>query len=225
MLVSAVLSALVCKSPAYVPTAAYDVQDLDGWQIHLDRHFKNTQGEQSKKTFALLDTMLKHVIKTMPKDKVDILKKTPIWIMEDSPNGSAMVYHPNRQWLIDHQQNPDKAQCVELSHPDKFLAWSDIQPDMAMHELAHSYHDRVLGFDNKEIKAAYDAAVKSGLYDNVKHANGKMQRHYCLTNPQEFFAEMTESYFGKNDFYPYDREELKKYDPKTYKLIESVWYR
>jgi hypothetical protein len=32
----------------------------------------------------------------------------------------------------------------------------------------------------------------------------------------EFFAEMTEAYFWKNDMFPFDRNELKSYDPETY---------
>ncbi len=37
-----------------------------------------------------------------------------------------------------------------------------------------------------------------------------MREHYGLTNAKEFFAEMTETYFGSNDFYPFVAGELKK---------------
>ena len=30
-------------------------------------------------------------------------------------------------------------------------------------------------------------------------------RHYALTNHKEFFAEMSEAYFGMNDFFPFNR--------------------
>jgi hypothetical protein len=29
----------------------------------------------------------------------------------------------------------------------------------------------------------------------------------------KYFADLTEAYFGKNDFFPFNREDLKKYDP------------
>jgi hypothetical protein len=34
---------------------------------------------------------------------------------------------------------------------------------------------------------------------------------------------MSESYFGKNDFYPFDREELQKAEPELFKLLEEIW--
>ena len=35
-------------------------------------------------------------------------------------------------------------------------------------------------------------------------------RHYGLTNPMEFLAEMTEAYFGVNDFFSFNRAELRE---------------
>jgi hypothetical protein len=43
------------------------------------------------------------------------------------------------------------------------------------------------------------------------------------TNYKEYFAELTEAYFGKNDFFPFERADLKKYDPTGYKLMQDVW--
>ena len=48
-------------------------------------------------------------------------------------------------------------------------------------------------------------------------------RHYARTNHKEFFAEMTESYVGVNDFYPFVRAELEEHDPKTFALMENIW--
>ena len=103
-------------------------------------------------------------------------------------------------------------------------------PSFALHELAHSYHDRVLpeGFGNLEIKAAYERAKASGKYDRVErwHGNGKpntFERAYVMTNPQEFFAENTEAFFSRNDFFPFTRAELKECDPETFALLEKLW--
>jgi hypothetical protein len=97
------------------------------------------------------------------------------------------------------------------------------QPWVILHELAHAYHDRVLGFDHEEIRQAYDRAVENKLYDTVLLIDGRDTRHYALTNHKEFFAELTESFFGTNDFYPFVRAELKEHDPRTYALLEKIW--
>ena len=39
----------------------------------------------------------------------------------------------------------------------------------------------------------------------------------------QYFADLTEAYFGKNDFFPFNREDLKKYDPTGYQLMKTVW--
>ena len=95
-------------------------------------------------------------------------------------------------------------------------------PYVILHELAHSYHDQVLGF-NIDIINAYRRAEKAGLYEKVLLFRGGLTRHYASTNHKEFFAEMTESYLGVNDFYPFVRAELKEHDPETFHLMERIW--
>ncbi len=55
------------------------------------------------------------------------------------------------------------------------------------------------------------------------HIRGADCRHYALTDPKEFFAEMTEAYFGTNDFFPFVRAELQRSDPETFALLEEIW--
>jgi hypothetical protein len=44
-----------------------------------------------------------------------------------------------------------------------------------------------------------------------------------MTNPMEYFAETSESFFGTNDFYPFVRVELQRHDPKMYELPRKLW--
>ena len=44
-----------------------------------------------------------------------------------------------------------------------------------------------------------------------------------MANPMEFFAENTEAFFCRNDFFPFTRDELKRYDPETFALVEKLW--
>jgi Mlc titration factor MtfA (ptsG expression regulator) len=103
-------------------------------------------------------------------------------------------------------------------------------PNFALHELAHAYHHRVLpdGFDNAELKAAYERAKASKTYDKVERwfGNGRpntTERAYAMSNPQEYFAESTEAYFSRNDFFPFNRANLKQHDPEMEKLLGSLW--
>ena len=81
----------------------------------------------------------------------------------------------------------------------------------------------MLGFEEPRIKECYERYKRSGHGDAVLLFNGKRVRHYALTNCKEFFAEMTESYFGMNDFFPFNREELMTAEPEIYELMRSAW--
>jgi len=47
--------------------------------------------------------------------------------------------------------------------------------------------------------------------------------HYAANNDKEYFAEGTEAYFYRNDFYPFVRAELKEHDPVLHDLLEEIW--
>lgn len=102
-------------------------------------------------------------------------------------------------------------------------------PNFALHELAHAYHDRVLGFDQADIIAAYNKAKAAGKYDKVQRQDSegrkRLDRAYAMTNHKEYFAECTEAFFSKNDFFPFTREELKAHDPDMFELLKAVWDR
>ena len=90
-------------------------------------------------------------------------------------------------------------------------------------ELAHAYHHQVLGYDQPDIKAAFQRAVEGKSYESVLRFDGHHGRHYALNNDQEYFAETTEAYFATNDFYPFVRAELGEHDPEMAKVLRKVW--
>jgi tRNA U38,U39,U40 pseudouridine synthase TruA len=92
-----------------------------------------------------------------------------------------------------------------------------------LHELAHAYHDQVLGFDEPRILAAWEAFKTDGRGDATLLFDGSRVKHYGLTDHKEFFAEMTEAYFGTNDFHPFNRAELKTDYPDIFALLATIW--
>ena len=92
-----------------------------------------------------------------------------------------------------------------------------------LHELAHAYHDQILGFDDPEILRAYNDAKKKGIYEKVLLHTGREVRHYAATDHKEYFAEATEAYLYRNDFYPFVAAELRRHDPAAFTIMENVW--
>jgi hypothetical protein len=189
----------------------------------VNRELLESRAELGTRALELLGTKLRNVREVVPPNALLALEKVPIWLGVNDYAAPNACYHPSADWLRGHGWNPDKAGAVEIGNAAIFIDWSHTQPMMVLHELAHAYHHQVIGHTNAAIRAAFERARASGIYDSVKHANGRMQRAYALNNDQEFFAEMSEAFFGRNDFYPFTRDELKEHDPETFHVIESVW--
>lgn len=138
-----------------------------------------------------------------------------------------MQYHPSRGWLKEEGYSEALAKCVHIPSVEGFLAPFDIHrmPWVVLHELAHAYHDQVLGFEEPRLVAAWENFRASGKYKSVLTSYGAMREHYGLNNAKEFFAEMTESYFGSNDFYPFVAGELKQAEPEIFLLLAAIWGR
>jgi hypothetical protein len=98
------------------------------------------------------------------------------------------------------------------------------QPMLVLHELSHGYHHRVLGTWNAEVRRVYKAAKDRGLYRDVRFSNGSTTPlGHAGKDEWEYFAELSEAYFGQNDQTPLNRSDLKIHDLDGFHLIEQAW--
>ena len=200
-----------------------------GWRVKVNAAFRRAQPAVVTAALALLEKELAAVTQSLPPQRLAQLRQAIFWLDERVPEGPpatrAPVFHPSPVWLMEHGLNPDMAGGIELPNAQTFLDSYSWEPAAILHELAHFYHHAVLGEDNPVIREAYDHAKAAGLYQNVAHYDGKTLPAYALTNPNEFFAELTEAYFGRNDFFPFTRDELEAYDPVGFAMVKTLWER
>ena len=179
-------------------------------------------GERAIKLLTARLVIIAVVLQEAPLAK---LREVPIQLDLNYGALRNMQYHPSASWLKSKGYSEDLAKCVHIPEAQDFLSpyENHRQPTAVLHELAHAYHDRVLGFDEPRIVAAYKRFREGGRYKSVLTTPGPMREHYALTNEKEFFAEMTESYFGENDFYPFVAGELKQAEPEIFNLLRDIW--
>jgi hypothetical protein len=215
------------KSEPAKPTA-HAVQDLEGWIVHIDqRLLAGPDKELGEGAVRLLANRLSDIKLIVPADKVARLQRVPIWLDRSHGELTSAQYHPSAAWLEEHGYDSALARCVHIPDAAEYSSrrHQSIQPWSILHELAHAYHDQVLGFENAEIMAAWQKFNDSGKYKSVLYIEGNQRQHYGLTNAKEFFAEMTEAFFGTNDFFPFNRAELQHAEPEIYELLKKVWGR
>ena len=208
----------------YRPTSEYESRNMRGWTLMIGPDLLADE-DLAKKVFAELERQLVAIEQAVPPGPLEKLRKVTIWVEKEEGHHPCMAYHPDRGWLIEHDMNPDKARCVEIANAQNFVRWTKDQPWMVLHELAHGYHDQFLpgGYRNKELREAFERAKSAGKYEAVAYVRGGQKRAYALNNPMEFFAENSEALFGKNDFFPFNRDDLKAFDPETFSLLCKLW--
>ena len=52
----------------------------------------------------------------------------------------------------------DLTRCVDLGDASNFLRSAGHQPAMVLHELAHGYHDQMLGWEREDVVVAFKKA-------------------------------------------------------------------
>lgn len=222
-----VTAALADDQPVESQPASRSPRQLEGWTLRVDDRLLGEAPEAALGARALkfLEAKLVEIKAVVPPGKLALLQKVTIVVDLHCGKLKSMQYHPGAGWLKENGYPEDLVQCVHIPRAADVVTKRNIneQPWVILHELAHAFHDQQLGFDHPEIKAAQEAYKASGHGDATLLYNGKKVKHYALTNPMEFFAEMTEAYFGSNDFYPFNRAELMDAEPEIFRLLEEIW--
>ena len=212
-------------------SASFQTNSIQGWRVLVNQRLLADEKAATEKALGLLRGQLQEIVRVVPAPAVAKLREVTLWFSPEYPGVKPRAeYHPGADWLRDNGRDPVMVRGVEFTDVKNFEAETKRMPNFTLHELAHAYHDRVLarGFDNAEIKAAYKRAKASKSYDQVERWFGNerpntKEKAYAMTSTMEYFAESTEAFFSRNDFFPFTRDELKQHDPEMEQLLVKLW--
>jgi len=225
------LMMLVSASSAHAQmhVDGYTHQEIAGWDVYVSADANANASTATSQALTLLESKLTEILTFSFSTEVrDALLAVPIFVDRNVTSGAA-VYHPSANWLQQNGYPVEKAQAVEISNVRNFVDWTNQnQPMMVLHELAHALHDRLLSFNNVQILDAYTEAMTRNLYVNVLYNPGIgapfiASIAYASTNFIEYFAEISEAYFGENDYFPFVRSDLESYDALGFEAVEELW--
>lgn len=219
----------------------YEKSILGGWPVRLEKNWHG--GDQKLK--RLFEDHLEIATKFLPPHAREELKKTTPFFINKSQRygpevcpieGSGMCFHPEAEWLEENGMCKEKCECVEVykceEYLDDYQLWGP--GGVLLHELCHAYHWKMVpgGYENPEIQKCYEMAMRDGLYNCVKvhGTQGPKARAYACENAMEYFAELSVAFLaGKDDnieynkWQPFNRRELKKFDPRAFTLLQKIW--
>ncbi|MFZ4763897.1 MAG: anhydro-N-acetylmuramic acid kinase, partial [Roseimicrobium sp.] len=146
----ATLSALAQDRPKPEKPTGHAPRAIEGWSVRVDeRLLAPAHEELGRRAIALLTAKLADIRLLMAHDRVAALQRVAIVL--DLTHGSltSMQYHPSADWLVAHGYARELEKCVHIPVAETFASaqHNHVQPWCVLHELAHAYHDQVLGFD------------------------------------------------------------------------------
>jgi hypothetical protein len=207
----------------------YERRVIEGFTllIHQDVIKNDKDSKLERKPLDVLELELKGIVRVMNPKALNVLRQALIWVQWDDKTelssgrkGTAVaVYYGGHQAaMLKKGEHPLKANAVTIITMKSLTAEHQPSRDtgrcVILHEIAHAVHHQLIGYDNAQVKAAFQQAMERKLYDKAM---------YAATNEKEFFAELSCAYLDKMTYYPRTREDLKKHDPVTFNLMEAVW--
>lgn len=226
------LALLIADDPASTDTVIErETRQVSGWTVHINTNLLKQEPKATKRALDLLRKQLAEIVRVVPGPAVEAMQKVPLYFSpEYADKKGGAEFHPGAEWLKENGRDPVMVKGVEFSNILNFEQETHRMPNFALHELSHAYHDLVLkeGFGNPQVSEAFLRAKESGKYEKVERWHGvenqnTFERAYAMSNAMEFFAETTEAYFSRNDFYPFTSSELKSHDPETFDLLTELW--
>lgn len=224
MIAAAVLSGDVSAN-VEIHRIAHQTREVEGWTVHVDPDLlEGEHKETGDLALRILGQRLHEIVLKLPEEPVAKLKEVPIYLDRAHPLGNAH-YHPDGGWLERHGYDPVMEKAVHFTGAASLIreSRSPHATSVVLHELAHAYHDLILGFDHPDILAGYKAFCDSELFDHAATIGGDKRTHYGLTDHKEFFAEMTETFLVGNNYFPFNHVQLYQTHRPTYDLIADIW--
>jgi hypothetical protein len=202
----------------------YERKNVRSFPVYVAPEFRSHESSLLEKSLQVLDSNVRRIEEVLPSAAWQKISRIPIWLEYEPDRSYGGVYFfASQEWLAANGISIAKAGSIQFTSSLAVMIGNQLNP--LMHELAHAYHDLVLSYSYPRIRAAFERARASGRYNSVRHVSGRLERAYAMTDHMEFFAELSEAYFGTNDFFPFTRDDLKEFDPSSYRAISDAWGR
>jgi hypothetical protein len=223
------------------PVPGYELRDMEGFHVLINKkalsEIEKVKDQYEIPPLEVLENEFKALNQVLMPKLLKVLQGVTIWVeWDDTPFGVTMSEEEKarggRVIAVYRYGSPYAGtkgfQEGKLSHPGKMNAvevmtlkrltemhqpGKDKDQIILLHELCHTVHNVFLGNENPDIKRTYQLAMDRRLYQKV----------YAKTNDHEFFAEASCAYLDRCNNAPFTADELKEYDPETFKLCEKIW--
>ena len=125
---------------------------------------RRERGASGERALKLLGARLTAIMIVVPEPALAKLRAVTIQVDLNHGKLRPMQYHPNAGWLKENGFSEALAKCAHIPNVEDFLSpfENHRMPWVVLHELAHAYHDQVIGFEEPRVRAAWEKFRDSG---------------------------------------------------------------
>lgn len=165
--------------------------------------------------------------------RIAISPKTDGWAAERLPTkGHGSGFHYSAIWLRANGFDAEREGVIEIYNATDFLTNKPVFPMTLVHELTHRLQYLAAQSGNPSGVATrmaelYKRAVESGKGNKVAHIlspEGELRAApWMKTEWREYFANLAEAFFGRDQYYPFTRDDLISYDREACEALAELW--
>lgn len=219
------------QRPNYrTPPRQYENVLTESRTIVVEQELLTHDPTTAKLAIKRLDENIDRALRILPKHAHPFVKKQQFWLMygpEASSGGrrSGLSYFRPGSPQHDDKRDARWNSVVVVYSAKNYLHLTDLWALKAvLHELAHAYQLEQWPEKEPRILAAFDHSAASRLYRNVESVKAEtIEAAYATKNQLEYFAELSCMFFVECNYFPFDRMDLREYDPVGYRMIRNVW--
>jgi hypothetical protein len=212
------------------PERSFQTVQPGQWTVLIEEQLPANEPHLAKRALARLENKLGATLMALPDSAHALFRKLPIFLMygskaEGGGRDSGAEYFQRNAPAYHKELDPRWKSCVVIYSARNYVQLSEFwSVKVLVHELAHAFQLERWPEKQPDIYQAWQNAVKRGLYRKVKDDKGAiLETAYAAKNQLEYFAELSCMYFVGCNYQPFNREELKSYDPVGYEMIEKMW--
>lgn len=206
---------LMTSTSQALAKAGFHEQRIHGWRVNVSDQLKENDPELYTRIMQQITDDLSAVVDVVPRNALRELREVPIWVKHSMKKPfNRLFFNGSKRGSAEHGISHLYG-AVVIGNAKGYLGFHPIHPWQMLHELAHAYHQFDIRHDFAPVRQAYDSAIASSLH--------KFGSEYSRRNFREYFATLTEAYFGTKPIYPHNRKELAAHDPKGYCAVVRAW--
>jgi hypothetical protein len=212
------------------PPRSYDETNIKSWKVFLERPMIERNPNLANQVCARLAHKLDELMVLFPPTAYQDFNGLTFFVMlgGKGPDGkpinglefclpNAPDVHPN----VDFRWR----RCIVVHSAPNYVRLTEFWALKALvHEMSHAHHLLNWPENQPDIVRAWKNAMTRDLYRNVRDADGHvLPKAYAVTNAKEYFAELSAMYFCGCNYYPFNRDQLRQYDPMGYAMVCKLW--